>query len=123
MTHTVNRRIGVTIAAMLAGTALVSPARASNIIVNTDLGTITVNGVDSGGFFNGVQFAAVLSGGTMQFIFNGDFTTNASDTVTGVGSNFASFRALNNANVQGTFNFSAIGQIAGPGGGGGGPTN
>ena len=108
------------VARLLATTALVSAAQAATIVVNTDLGWI--DGVASGGTFNGTQFVVnILSDGTKQFVFNGDLNVGIGDTVRGVGSSFASFVALNNANINGaTFDFSAVGQAAGPGGGSGG---
>ena len=71
---------------------------------------------------NGTQFVVQQSAGVTQFIFNGDLNIGTSDNITGTGSNFASFKALNNANIApgAIFNFSGSGASAGAGGGLGG---
>ena len=114
-------RAGFVLAGILmAGTALVAPAHAASYLVDTDLGTI--NGIGSGGSLNGTQFVVQQSAGVTQFIFNGDLNIGTSDNITGTGSNFASFKALNNANIApgAIFNFSGSGASAGAGGGLGG---
>ena len=114
-------RAGFVLAGILmAGTALVAPAHAASYLVDTDLGTI--NGIGSGGTLNGTQFVVQQSAGVTQFIFNGDLNIGTFDSVTGTGSNFASFKALNNANIApgAIFNFSGSGASAGAGGGLGG---
>lgn len=91
-------RAGFVLAGLLmAGTALVPPAHAASYLVDTDLGTI--NGIGTGGSLNGTQFVVQQSAGATQFIFNGDLNIGTFDSITGTGSNFASFKALNNANI------------------------
>ena len=99
---------------VLLGTA------AAVIVVDTNAGTI--NGVGSGGSFNGTTFTASVVGGVTQFRFLGDFTIDAGDTVVGTGIRGATFLAGNNANIGAgvTFDFSATGATAGAGGGKGG---
>ena len=106
-----------------------APSAAAPILINTDTGVITVNGVDSGGILNGTRFTTQVVGGVMQFRFQGDLNINAGDAVTGVGARGASLYAGNNANIGAgaTFNFSASGATPGAGGGnagtgGSGPT-
>ena len=106
-----------------------APSAAAPILINTDTGVITVNGVDSGGILNGTPFTTQVVGGVMQFRFQGDLNINAGDAVTGVGARGASLYAGNNANIGAgaTFNFSASGATPGAGGGnagtgGSGPT-
>jgi len=105
------------ISALLAGLACAGSTFAATVTFDTDAGTI--NGVGSGGYFNGTQFFTSVVGGVVQFRFAGDLNINASDTVVGVGSRGASLYAGNNANIGAgvTFNFSAIGSTAGAGGG------
>ena len=99
---------------------LALPATAATVTVDTNAGTI--NGVGSGGSFNGTTFVTQVIGGVMQFKFLGDFNVDPGDEVVGVGTRGASFFAGNNANIGAgvTFNFNAIGQLAGAGGGFGG---
>jgi hypothetical protein len=106
-------------AAAVALTAAL-PAAAAVIVVDTNAGTI--NGVGSGGSFNGTTFTASVVGGVTQFRFLGDFTIDAGDTVVGTGIRGATFLAGNNANIGAgvTFDFSATGATAGAGGGKGG---
>jgi hypothetical protein len=105
---------------LLTGTALVSPAYAACYVVDTDLGTI--NGIGSDGSVNGSRYVVVQSVGVTQFVFNGDLNVGTFDSFTGTGSAFASFKALNNANIAAgaIFNFSGSGPTAGASGGGGG---
>jgi hypothetical protein len=109
--------IGVIASAALA---LAGTASAADILVDTDAGTI--NGVGSGGSFNGTMFTTAVIGGVMQFRFHGDFNVDDGDAVIGAGSRGASFFAGNNANIGAgvTFDFNASGQTAGAGGGGAG---
>jgi len=107
----------IVVATMLAGVASGGSAMAATVIVNTDAGTI--NGVGSGGSFNGTTFTTQVAGGVTRFLFQGDLNINAGDTVQGVGSRGASLFAGNNANIGAgvTFNFNASGATAGAGGG------
>ncbi|MBK1669042.1 hypothetical protein CKO28_13470, partial [Rhodovibrio sodomensis] len=106
--------------ALMASTCLIVPAKAATITVDTDAGTI--NGVASGGSFNGTPFTTQVIGNVMRFQFAGDLTIDDDDRVVGTGSRGASFFAGNNANIGArvTFDFSAIGATPGAGGGSGG---
>ncbi len=97
-----------------------SPSGAADVIVNTSAGTI--NGVASGGTFNGTKFVTNLSNGVMTFRFLGDFTVASDTNVRAGGSNGAAFMALNNADIGDNviFDFSASGRVSGAGGGDGG---
>jgi hypothetical protein len=106
---------------LLAGATVFAASaavHAATITINTDTGAIAVNGVDSGGIFNGTAFTTRNIGGVMQFLFQGDLNIDAGDTVVGVGSRGASLYAGNNANIGAgvTFNFSATGSTPGAGG-------
>ncbi len=107
--------------ALAAG--LAAPTRAETIFVNTDTGTI--NGVGSGGSFNGTMFTTEIIGGIMRFKFTGDLNIDPDDAVVGFGSRGASFLVGNNANIGAgaTFDFSAVGSVPGSGGGAAGFAN
>ena len=113
------------LAATLVGAFLLSQTcltLAADIVINTDTGVITVDGAPVTSL-NGTSFtSASPTGGIRKFFFAGDLNIGATDTVTGIGSNAASFVVGNNANIDpgATFNFSAIGQTPGAGGGSGG---
>ena len=102
----------------VSGIALASagPALAAAIIVGTNSGTI--NGVGSGGTFNGTPFTTRLVGPVRKFLFAGDFIIDDNDEVIATGQRGASFFAANNAIIgtNVTFEFSASGLSAGPGG-------
>ena len=93
--------------ALMASTFLTVPAKAATILVDTDAGTI--NGVASGGSFNGTTFTTQIIGNVMQFRFHGDLTIADGNQVVGNGSRGASFFAGNNANIGASvsFDFSA----------------
>ena len=88
--------------------------------INSDAGTI--NGVGSGGFYNGTQYFVSTANNVTTFTFYGNLVIPNTSMVTGSGSTGISLDALNDVEI-GTgvqFNMSASGATAGPGGGGGG---
>ena len=106
----------------IPGVAGSNPGSAQMITINSDAGTI--NGVHSGGTFNGTTFTvAYIDNATVaQFTFHGDLNIPADSTVTGTGGHGISLYALDNVNVGPgvQFNVNAVGTQAGPGGGDGG---
>jgi hypothetical protein len=111
-------------APVIPGVAGSHPIAAQTIVVNSDTGKITINGVDSGGTFNGAAFTEALidSSTVVQFTFNGDLNIPDNSTVIGTGSKGISLYALNNVNVGSgvAFHVNAVGAQSGPGGGAGG---
>jgi hypothetical protein len=98
------------------------PSSAETITIDSDAKTITINGVDSGGIFNGTPFTTSTANNVTTFSFAGDLDIPASSTVTGTGSLGIELYAANDVNVGAgvTFNLSANFATAGPGGGAGG---
>ena len=94
--------------------------------VDVDTLNLQINGVGSGGSFNGTQFfASYTAGGTIaQFRFAGDLNIpdNSFVQVVGDRSRGVSFIAANNVTIGDDviFDFNAQGAIPGPGGGTGG---
>ncbi len=97
------------------------PGSPETIIVDSDTGVITINGVNSNGIFNGTPFSSILiqNGTVREFVFQGDLDIPASSKVTGTGSLGISLYATNDVNVQSGVQFLANGSLgsAGPGGG------
>jgi 6-phosphogluconolactonase (cycloisomerase 2 family) len=114
------------IAAAEAGTSIlpVATPTATASVMTIDTNALTINGVGSGGEFNGTQFfAELIQNGTIaQFRFAGDLYIPDNTTVSAVGSRAVSLFAGNNADIGANvkFEFSAIGTTPGPGGGMGG---
>ncbi|QDU70558.1 hypothetical protein [Mucisphaera calidilacus] len=109
------------LAAFVAG-SLVSPTRADDLLLDTDLLTITnltTNQVWGAG--EGLVGASDQNG-VATFTFSDDFMLGAGDTLTGAGSAPARFLVGNNVLIDtgAVIDFSAIGTQAGPGGGVGG---
>ena len=106
-------------AILTAGLLLAGPALGATILVDTNAGAI--NGVGSGGSFNGTTFTTQLAGNVMQFRFAGDLLINPGDVVKGIGDKGASFFAANNVIIGAgaRFDFSAGTALAGTGGAGG----
>ena len=113
------RRAGA-VAALCALLALAAPAAAATIEIDSLAGTI--NGVGSGGTFNGTRFTTVVVGSTMQFRFEGDLVIPAGDVVHGVGPRAVSLYAGNDVHIGAgvRFDFNANERVGGAGGGGGG---
>ncbi|MEQ9460337.1 MAG: hypothetical protein RIG82_05245 [Phycisphaeraceae bacterium] len=97
-------------------------ALTDQLVVDTDLLTITnLTTATTWGAPEGLV-AASHQNGVATFTFSGDFVLNATDTLTGSGSAPATFLVGNNAFIStgATIDFSALGTQAGPGGGAGG---
>jgi hypothetical protein len=107
---------------LLVAFVAASPCAAASVVINTDTGAITVDGVavdNLGGTFFAV---GAVQAGVRSFYFNGDLRFGPADRVTGVGSAAISFIVRNDVEVApgAVFDFSAIGALPGPGGGAGG---
>ena len=105
----------------IVATALPGSSNAAVITIDSD--AMTINGIGSGGTFNGTSFVAEKTGdGITRFSFSGDLTIDAGDTVVGVGGNGVSLFSFNNVNIGAgaRFDLAAQGTNAGAGGGHGG---
>ena len=102
-----------------AGTAQAAP-------ITIDTGTITINGIDSGGSIAGTGFTTRIvsagggnAGGLTEFVFQGDLDL-ANHTVSVVGRRAASLFVGGNADLTGSsFELSANGRLGTAGGGDG----
>ena len=102
--------------------AAAGAASAANIQIDTTAGTITVDGVASGGTLNGTPFTVKHEAdGTVDFLFAGNLAIGASDVVTGSGANAAQIIVGNNLDIApgARIDFSGVGKTPGAGGGGG----
>ncbi|WP_428387625.1 hypothetical protein [Mucisphaera sp.] len=105
---------------LMAG--LGSSAVADNLVVDTDLLTITNTTTSTTWGIGQGLVGASHQNGIATFTFGSDFILGAGDVLTGVGSAPATFLVGNNAIIDSgaTIDFSALGTQAGPGGGSGG---
>ena len=82
----------------IVATAL--PALSDAAVVTIDSDAMTIDGVGSGGTFNGTSFVAEKTAdGITRFSFAGDLTIDAGDTVVRVGGNGVSLFSFNNVNI------------------------
>ncbi|WP_413431152.1 beta-propeller fold lactonase family protein [Crateriforma spongiae] len=102
------------------------PPEASAGLVEIDTQTLTINGVASGGQFNGTTFTAdwISDGSIAEFRFAGDLHLPDESRVTVVGDRSRGVRFFVAADTiigdDVVFDFAADGQTPGPGGGAGG---
>lgn len=96
---------------------------AATIVLNSETGSIDVDGAPVTNL-HGTPFTTTLdsSTGIRHWFFAGDLNIDSTDHVSGVGAYGISVMAGNNATIApgATFDFSAVGSSAGPGGGSGG---
>lgn len=106
-----------------AGALAGAKVQAATVVIDTVNLTVTGDNDNDPTKFNGVPFAASVSGGIAKFNIKGDLNVFGTDSVTVSGGNAVSLYAGNNANIASGATFTVAAGTAGGGQGGAGVAN
>ncbi len=97
----------------------------TEIVIDSDAGTLSVNGVNQNGTFRGVAYTATVYNGLARFLFGGDLTLTEDDLLAATGRNAVSLSVAGDLTIaDGAVVDVSAWAAPGPGGGAGGePVN